>query len=121
MQRIFWKKKTSFPVENGLSVRFWEDRWLMGEKLSEKYLRLYSLSRKQHALISEVVANELGGIVCNLEPRRRLPDLEIEDFCLLSDILMGVRLIDDNDKMQWYENKHDFPMKLAETTLDETR
>ena len=41
-------------VGNGLSTRFWEDRWI-GEKCFRlKYPRLYSISNSRDALVGEV-------------------------------------------------------------------
>ena len=55
-------RSTLWKVRRGDKIKFWEDRWLIGEtKLSEKYPRLYTISTQQHQLIQQLgVFNEKG-------------------------------------------------------------
>jgi len=50
----WFRKATGWKVDDGGTVRFWEDVWLQNSSLKSLYPRLYSLSLDQGKTVGEV-------------------------------------------------------------------
>jgi hypothetical protein len=59
-----------FKVEDGTSVRFWEDMWLRDTSLSHQYPALYNIVQHKNVLVSTAFATE----PINISFRRGLND-----------------------------------------------
>jgi hypothetical protein len=63
--------KGHFKVDNGSTVRFWEDIWLGDMSLAQQYPSLYNIVQHKNVLVSTVLAqNPLN--ICFSEGSKRL-------------------------------------------------
>jgi len=50
----------SGSVGDRRSVKFWEDRWVDGQALKEKFLRLYSIFQNKDSLVRDLAEWEVS-------------------------------------------------------------
>jgi hypothetical protein len=53
-------RRGQFQVGNCQEIRFWEDIWINGLSLKEKFPNLYSVVRRKNALITDVLLSHPG-------------------------------------------------------------
>jgi hypothetical protein len=83
---------TTCSVQNGKSVFFWHDTWLLPENLATAYPALYSHHTQPNALICDVLQNDFStGLRC------RLTNAATEQLASLSNLLQDVHLSDGPD------------------------
>ncbi|KAL5175849.1 putative ribonuclease H protein [Glycine soja] len=94
---ILWR------VGCGDKFKFWEDRWIGGDKsLARKYPRLYTISAQQHQFIHQIGAVKEGGWEWHFKWRRLLFDSEIGMAVAFLQQLEGFTIRSEiNDHWKW--------------------
>lgn len=67
-----------FVVGNGKSLKFWKDHWWGDQCLSSSFPRLFHLSNKKEATISEIFSPSFSGHTWNLTFSRDLYEWEVD-------------------------------------------
>lgn len=88
---------------DGGSVRFWEERWVRGECLKQKFKRLYDMSVQKNCLVAELGEWGVEGRVWKLRWRRNLFAHEQQILDNLMQVLSSVQ-IQRNVKDSWQWN-----------------
>jgi hypothetical protein len=87
----------TFSVKNGARIRFWEDAWLDNAPLSEQYLALYRIVRRQGDTIATVMATSPP----NTTFRRVLLGQRLVAWNTLIHWLEDIQLSPELDKFRW--------------------
>lgn len=98
----------SILVGNEARTCFWNDRWLCDESLRSMYPSVFEAMRSKNLLLSQIVEIHDGRCAWNLNPRRRLTDIEIAQVAELSKKLDRVCLNDDEDIRVWEKDLNPF-------------
>ncbi|OVA03191.1 hypothetical protein BVC80_457g1 [Macleaya cordata] len=93
-----FKQGSKIDMGNGSEVRFWEDHWLGGEPLCNRFPALYRFSSSKGSSVQNSCNNEGGNLVWNLGITRRLGDVEIEEFTTLIVELQNFIMSDELDR-----------------------
>lgn len=92
----------SFVVGNGERIHFWEDVWKGDIPLSDRFPRLYSLSRAHNSSILDMVVSPSFHLGWDFRFFRNLNDREICEFSSLLSLLEGVVLRPSTlDRRRW--------------------
>lgn len=106
-------------VGNGLNTSFWNDPWIRGRCLRERYPRLFSISTQKEAKVGEVGVVSDQGIDWVLTWRRHLFMWEEEVLLSLKEDLEVSRLSSSEDVWRWkLEDSGAFSVKSAYANLE---
>jgi len=109
----------SSEVGNGLTSRFWNDRWIGDKCFRLKYPRLYSISSHKDAFVAEVGVVTEVGLNWSFRWKRHLFMWEEELLISLKEDLEGVVFSREKDGWWWnLEEKGNFTVKLAYVKLE---
>ncbi|XP_026410423.1 uncharacterized protein LOC113305622 [Papaver somniferum] len=95
-------KFVKFKVNNGISVRFWDDNWIYDSPIKTCYPNLFALSRAKHISVSEMCVTDGPSYVWNLHTPTRLNDVARFEYNLLITDLASFKFTNDTtDELQW--------------------
>lgn len=102
----------SFTVGEGSRVRFWQDHWLQDGPLQVSNPRIFSLTSKPDAWVSEVIRRNEAGLEWDFRFRRPLSDWEAEELGHIIQAVQGYpyRLL-TSDSRVWNGSKESFSCK----------
>ncbi|OVA02993.1 Reverse transcriptase zinc-binding domain [Macleaya cordata] len=93
-----FKEGLTARIGNGRKVKFWSDQWLGENPLKESFKELYKVSRKQNALVADMMQTDGNGrVLWDLDLPRRLSDQEAREFSQLSFLLETYELNGNED------------------------
>lgn len=102
---------TTCIVNNGRSVLFWHDKWLLPETLATAYPALYSHHTQPHALVCDILQNDISaGLRC------RLTAAASQQLASLSTLLQELHLNDEQDTRRMLDGSP-FSVKAAYTLM----
>jgi len=92
-----------FHVNNGQSVRFWEDKWLGNFTLQHRYPRLYSLTQRKNMTVATVFST----VPLNISFRRGLYDDNLASWRTIVATIANTNFNENEDKFWWslHQNK----------------
>ena len=97
-----FKENIGLLQGNGESILFWEDRWLNGERLKEKFPRIYALSMLKNAPILKFGSWVDDMWSWKITLRRDIFDWEIDQWQMLLRTLSFVDLdVNRKDRLIW--------------------
>ncbi|WVZ54678.1 hypothetical protein U9M48_005442 [Paspalum notatum var. saurae] len=91
----------SFKIQNGQTVRFWEDTWKGNKPFMELYPNLYRIVRKKNVTL----ANVLSCVPLNISFRRALVGDNLKSWFELVSRVTSVSLVEGSDRFNWDLNK----------------
>lgn len=118
----FWENLVR-NLGDGSDTYFWDDVWLENTPLKVRFPRLYLLSSKQHAKISEMENWELGEWKWEFGWRRQLREWEVS---WVEDLLNSIRLVsltrERKDRWDWKGGSEGgYTVKKAYAELEKRR
>jgi len=101
--------RTQWLLADGRSVKFWEDRWVDGQVLKEKFPRLFTISQCKDSTMRElVVPGQIRSGGCqswNLGWRRERFEWEKHLEAQLMETISSVKwIMEGNDRLKWVDN-----------------
>nr|GEX43526.1 hypothetical protein [Tanacetum cinerariifolium]GEX68880.1 hypothetical protein [Tanacetum cinerariifolium] len=103
-------------VGNGEDSLFWDDIWIDGKALKQKYPRLYALEFAKKISVAEKVNHSSLVWSCRRAPRGGVED---ERQCLLQSRIDGLILLNMLDRWVWsLEALGEFLVKLVRSLID---
>jgi hypothetical protein len=97
-------KLSSFKLNKGEQIRFWEDKWIGNVAFKDKYPSLYNIVRK----MIDTIASVLGIVPLNIAFRRNLDVSNRIRWNELVQSIVHVWLTNDEDLIRWnlHQNGH---------------
>jgi hypothetical protein len=91
-----------FKLNSGTQISFCEDIWLGNQAFKTQYPDLYSIVRRKHATVAEV----LQSTPLNVSFRRALTENKLSQWHDLVGRLLDINLGEESDKFVWqlYKN-----------------
>ena len=84
-------------MNNGVKVRFWEDKWVVNYSFKDRYPSLYAIVRRRNASI----ANVMSSVPLNVSFRRNLVGQNLNNWHNLCVSFVHIHLSEENYIFRW--------------------
>lgn len=101
-RKDFFLQNFQFKVNNGVKTRFWGDRWILDDALSNIFPHLYAAARSKFSTVAHVCSGSLTDLFQKLCLLRRLSVQASNEFGIMQDSLSNFSLNPEvEDMLRW--------------------
>ncbi|OVA12969.1 hypothetical protein BVC80_1157g5 [Macleaya cordata] len=101
-----FQDRIRYNVKKGTTIKFWEEAWLFEKPIALLCPNLYSSTRSQNSLVSEIGSMVDERANWNLNLSRRIDGDTIDGFAFLMNALDSLVLdLEEDDEYFWKESK----------------
>lgn len=119
--KVFFDNNVRYTVGRGDRILFWDHRWCGDVALKERFPNLSLATRTKNCTVAELAVPDVGRMAWDLEPRRRLTEVEVCEAAQLMCLLESVVLTQSEDDRFWGDGSQNFSAKTVSKSLEEKR